>query len=369
MSHTPVLVERCRDLVGLALSQTKELACNKRQSQECDVSLGEPPVYVDATLGMGGHAEAILEAYEDIHLVGIDRDPHALEQAKQRLEPFHHRCSFFHTTADALPAVLSSLRNPPVVAVLFDLGISSLQIDSPERGFSYSHDVPLDMRMNPEDPLTAADILNTYSEAEIARILKDFGEERFARKIARVVVQDRVRTPWETSGQLVAMLQRVIPDSSRRAHNGTHSRRRGGKVDGRKPSSSHPAKRTFQALRIAVNGELDSIARAVPAALDALCVGGICIVESYQSLEDALVKRIFTEVSSVQAPPDLPVVPMHLEPWGELVSRRAECASEQEISANPRSASVRLRALCKTRSPESTLSSSPSFPRSSEAML
>jgi len=209
--------------------------------------------------------------------------------------------------------------------VLFDLGVSSMQLDERERGFSYAADAPLDMRMDPTSGPTAADVLNTYSVAELTRVLREYGEERFASRIARAVVAEREREPFDTSARLVRLVYDAVPAATRR-------------------TGGHPAKRTFQALRIEVNGELDALRAALPAAVDALAVGGRIVVLSYHSLEDRMVKRVLADGSRSTAPPDLPVeLPEHA-PRLRLLTRGAEQASESEIADNPRSTSVRLRA-------------------------
>lgn len=318
--HVPVLLERCVFLLGDGVEAARRA--------------GRTPVVVDATLGMGGHAEAALDRYPDIHLVGLDRDREALALAGDRLAGHTARIDLVHAVYDELPEVLDDLGLGRADAELFDLGVSSLQLDEPERGFSYARDTALDMRMNggqDGDGLTAAEVLNTYSEAELTRILRDYGEERHARRIAAVIVADRRDRPWETSGQLAGMLQRVLPESK---HGG------------------HPAKRTFQALRIEVNRELDVLERAIPAGLGALTLGGVQVVMAYHSLEDRIVKRAHAQGTQVQAPPGLPVVPEHMQPWLEPLLPGAEKAPVEEIEQNPRAASVRLRAVRKTREKE-----------------
>lgn len=315
--HTPVLLERCVELLGHGVAAAE--------------AEGTPPVIVDATLGAGGHSEGILEAFPQVQLIGIDRDPTALEIAGKRLAGYGERFQAFHATDDEMASVIARAGHTGVSGVLFDLGVSSMHLDEDARGFSYARSAPLDMRMDPGDELTAAQVLNTYPEAELARILRDYGEERYARKIARVIVTDRDETPWETSDQLVAMLQRVIPQPA-----GQRNR-------------SHPAKRTFQALRIEVNAELDILRSALNQALEAVHVGGVVVVESYQSLEDTIVKRAFRAGLESQAPADLPVIPPDLQPWLSALTRGAEKAPAEEIEINPRAASVRLRAVQKTR--------------------
>ncbi|MBE9374268.1 16S rRNA (cytosine(1402)-N(4))-methyltransferase RsmH [Saccharopolyspora sp. HNM0983] len=304
--HVPVLRERTLELLAPALS-------------------GGPAVVVDATLGMGGHAEALLTAHPQLTLVGLDRDPEALRLAGRRLEPFGDRVRLVHAVYDDVDAALAAVGASAVDGFLFDLGVSSLQLDEVERGFSYAHDAPLDMRMDPGARRTAAEVLNTYSAGELTRVLKTYGEEKFAAKIAAAIVREREREPFTGSARLVQLLYDAVPAASRR-------------------TGGHPAKRTFQALRIEVNAELDVLARAVPAALDALAVGGRIAVLSYHSLEDRLVKRELAERAKSRTPVDLPVeLPGH-GPRFRLLTRGAEPAEEQEKAANPRAASVRLRA-------------------------
>jgi 16S rRNA (cytosine1402-N4)-methyltransferase len=284
-----------------------------------------PAVVVDATLGLGGHADALLSAHPELTLVGLDRDPSALAASTDRLARHGDRVHLVHAVYDQLPAVLADLGLSFVDGVLFDLGVSSMQLDLPERGFAYAVDAPLDMRMDPTAGLTAADVLNTYPAGELARILREYGEERFAGRIARAVVTERAREPFATSGRLVRLLYDAVPAATRR-------------------TGGHPAKRTFQALRIEVNGELDALRRALPAALAALRVGGRIVVESYQSLEDRLVKQALAEQARSTTPVGLPVeLPGH-GPRFRLLTRGAEQADERETELNPRAASVRLRA-------------------------
>ena len=281
---------------------------------------------VDATLGLGGHTEAVLTGCPLARVIGIDRDPAALELAGERLRPFGDRFTGVHAVYDELPTVLADLGLDRVDAVLFDLGVSSMQLDLRERGFAYREDAPLDMRMDGTTGRTAADVLNTYPAVELARILREYGEERFAHRIAAAVVREREREPFTTSARLVELLYREIP---------APARRKGG----------HPAKRTFQALRMEVNDELAVLRRAIPAAIDAISVGGRVVVESYHSLEDRLVKRAFADAVRSHVPEDLPFVPEGSEPALRLVTRGAEKADAHEIRQNPRAASVRLRAI------------------------
>ena len=287
-------------------------------------------VLLDCTLGLGGHTEAVLARCEPVRVVGIDRDPRALELSRERLAPYGDRFTGVHAVYDEIPDVLDDLGLREVAGVLFDLGVSSMQLDLPERGFAYAVDAPLDMRMDSSSGPTAADVLNTYEAPELARVLKEYGEERLARRIADAVVRERAKEPFTTSGRLVALLYEVIPAPARR-------------------TGGHPAKRTFQALRMEVNDELRVLERAIPAAIDAIGVGGRVVVESYHSLEDRMVKRAFTAATRSDVPEDLPFVPEGHEPALRLVTRGAEQADATEIAANPRAASVRLRAIERVR--------------------
>ena len=304
--HVPVLLPRVAELLDPALRD-------------------RPAVLVDATLGLGGHAAALLAAHPRLTLVGLDRDPQALALAGRRLVAFADRTHLVHAVYDRIADVLGELGLPRVDGVLFDLGVSSLQLDATERGFSYSRDADLDMRMDPDRGQTAADVLNTYPVPELARVLREYGEERFASRIATAIARRRAQRPLRRSAELVELLYEAVPAASRR-------------------TGGHPAKRTFQALRIEVNGELEALAAAVPAAIDALAVGGRVVVLAYQSLEDRIVKRELAERARSRTPEGLPVeLPGH-GPELRLLTRGAETASDDEIADNPRAASVRLRA-------------------------
>jgi 16S rRNA (cytosine1402-N4)-methyltransferase len=309
--HVPVLLDRVVALLAPALERPGA-------------------VLVDATLGLGGHSEAVLAACPEARLVGVDRDPDALALAGERLAPYADRTTLVHAVYDQIPEVLSDLGLAHVDGVLFDLGVSSMQLDVRERGFAYAQDAPLDMRMDGTEGLTAADVLNTYAAADLARILRDYGEEKFAKRIADRIVTEREREPFSTSGRLVALLYDAIPAPARR-------------------TGGHPAKRTFQALRIEVNDELNVLRRAIPAAIEAIGVGGRVVVESYHSLEDRLVKQAFAAATRSDVPEDLPFVPAGHEPALRLVTRGAEKAVEPELTDNPRAASVRLRAIERVR--------------------
>ncbi|CDO89262.1 S-adenosyl-methyltransferase MraW [Mycobacterium triplex] len=313
--HVPVLLARSVELLTPALTR-----------QHAD---GSGAVLVDATLGAGGHAQRFLTELPGLRLIGLDRDPSALDIAGDRLAPFADRITLVHTRYDGIDAALAECgyaAQESIDGVLFDLGVSSMQLDRAERGFAYAQDAPLDMRMDPSSPLTAADIVNTYDEAELADILHRYGEERFARRIATHIVRRRARTPLRSTAELVELLYQAIPAAARR-------------------TGGHPAKRTFQALRIAVNDELDTLRRAIPAALDALTVGGRIVVMAYQSLEDRIVKREFADAVASGTPVDLPFELPGRGPRFRSLTRGAERADADEIERNPRSTAVRLRAL------------------------
>ena len=287
-------------------------------------------VVVDATLGLGGHSAALLERFDELRLVGLDRDPRALAVAAERLAPFGERATLVHAVYDELATVLARLGIARVQGVLFDLGVSSMQLDEVARGFAYAQDAPLDMRMDQTRGTTAAEVVNTYPAARLAKVLKEYGDERFARRIAAAVVRERAVEPFTGTARLAELVRSSIPAATRR-------------------TGGHPAKRTFQALRIEVNGELDALAAALPAAVDALAVAGRIVVMSYQSLEDRMVKRVLVAGATSTAPPDLPVVPDEYQPVLRLLTRGAETAGEDEVAANPRAASVRLRAAERLR--------------------
>jgi 16S rRNA (cytosine1402-N4)-methyltransferase len=315
--HVPVLLNRVLELLEPAVRDA------------------EDPVLVDATVGLGGHAEALLGAHPALRVVAMDRDSQALRLAGRRLGRFGQRVRLVHAVYDRLPDVLAELGLHSVRGVLLDLGVSSLQLDAPARGFAYARPAPLDMRMDADAGPTAADVLNTYSAEELTRVLRDYGEERFAGRIATEVVRRRAVAPLRTSEELVALLYAAIPAPARR-------------------TGGHPAKRTFQALRIEVNGELGALRAVLPAAMKAIDVGGRLVVLAYHSLEDRLVKRALTDAARSRTPPGLPVeLPGHGPCW-RLLTRGAEHADPAEVAANPRAASVRLRAAERIAQGEST---------------
>jgi 16S rRNA (cytosine1402-N4)-methyltransferase len=309
-THIPVMLERTIELLAPALDRPGA-------------------VMVDATLGLGGHAEAFLDRFPELVYVGLDRDRSALDISRQRLAPYADRIHLVHAVYDRIAEVLDELGISGVSGVLFDLGVSSMQLDQAERGFSYLQDAPLDMRMDDTAPLTAERVLAEYDEAELRRIFFQYGDEKLAPRYARRIIERRASAPLRTSGELVALIDAATPAAQRRA--------------------GHSAKRVFQALRIEVNQELASLERALPAALDALRVGGRIVVLAYQSLEDRIVKRELAARSTSTAPRGLPVeLPEHA-PAFRLLVRGAELADDEERARNSRSAPVRLRAAERLR--------------------
>ena len=310
-THEPVLLDRVLALLGPALDSRSA-------------------VVVDATVGLGGHAEALLAAHPQLTLVGLDRDPDALARSRDRLAPYAERLHLVHAVYDRMPEVLAELGYDGADGALFDLGVSSLQLDVAERGFAYAQDAPLDMRMDQATGRTAADVVNAYPVAELARVLREYGEERFALRIAQAIDRERRVAPLRSTAQLAELVRQAIPAATRR-HGG------------------HPAMRTFQALRIEVNEELAAVRAAVPAALAALRVGGRIVVLSYHSLEDRIVKQAFAALATDRTPAGLPVPLPDRGPQLRLLTRGAEQASDAEIAGNPRAASVRLRAAERIR--------------------
>ena len=311
--HTPVMLERCVELLAPALAR-------------------RDAVLVDATLGMGGHTEAFLDRFSGVHVIGLDRDTEALRIAADRLARFGDRVRFVHTVYDGIADAIGVWTDEGADAILFDLGVSSLQLDEAGRGFAYARDAPLDMRMDQSRGTTAAEILASYGEGDLRRIFERYGEEKLAGRYARAIIDARGREPLERSGQLVQILTDATPAAAQRA--------------------GHPAKRVFQALRIEVNAELSALANALPAALRSLRVGGRIVVLSYQSLEDRIVKRALAAASASTAPAGLPVeLPEHA-PRFRLLVKGAEQATDDERARNRRSASVRLRAAERIRPDE-----------------
>jgi len=310
--HVPVLADRVTALLAPALA-------------------GPGAVLVDATLGRAGHARALLDACPGLMLVGIDADLAAIESARELLAPYAGRVTLVHARYDEIPAIVAALPAPvQLMGLLFDLGVSSPQLDDPARGFAYAQDAPLDMRMDRTQDRTAADVVNGYPAAELARVLRDYGEERFARRIADAVVRERSRAPITSTLRLSAIVKDAIPAATRR-------------------TGGNPAKRTFQALRIEVNDELATLRRALPAALGVLAVGGRVVVLAYHSLEDRIVKRELVRLSADPAPPGLPVTAQAATAQFRLLTRGAERPDSDEVAGNPRAASARLRAAERIR--------------------
>lgn len=317
--HVPVMRERVTQLLAPAVE-----------------ALGDEAVLIDGTLGAGGHTEYFLSTFPGVRVIGVDRDPIALEAATNRLAPFADRFvpvnARFDEVGEAIAATpqanqaFRAVIQHGLAGALFDLGVSSMQLDQVERGFAYRVDAPLDMRMDPTGGITAADILNTYSHGDIARVLKTYGDERFAGKIASAVVKQRETQPFSSSQQLVELLYRVIPAASRR-------------------TGGHPAKRTFQALRVEVNQELASIERAIPMVTGLLAPRGRAVFMAYQSQEDKIVKRAFRALTASKTPPGLPMELPEFAPKFRLITRGSEKASAAEIEENPRAASVRVRCI------------------------
>jgi 16S rRNA (cytosine1402-N4)-methyltransferase len=308
LEHVSVLLNRCVELLSPAIERAEE------------------PVVVDATVGLGGHSEALLKKYENLVVIGMDRDLEAISKAKERLAIFGSRFHATHAVYDQILECIESCGFKKVNGVLFDLGISSMQVDQQERGFSYSNDAPLDMRMDRSQGQTAAEIVNYATRDELIRILRNFGEEKFAPRVVDAIIRQRSISPLNSTMQLAEIVKNSIPAATRR-------------------TGGNPAKRTFQALRIAVNDELGSLSRAIPKSMEALVVGGRLVVMSFQSLEDRIVKGFFSAATESRTPRDLPYELPEFAPKFALIVKQSETASESEISENPRSQSVRLRAI------------------------
>jgi 16S rRNA (cytosine1402-N4)-methyltransferase len=285
--------------------------------------------FVDCTVGLGGHSEAILKASDKTRVLGIDRDPAALEYTRQRLASFGDRFQAVHANFNEVASLLSEADESGPAGILADLGVSSLQFDSAERGFSFRFDAPLDMRMNPTTGETAADLLATLPEVELARIIFEFGEERHSRRIARRIVEQREEgQPITTTKELADLVLRAI--------------------GGGKWKQIHPATRTFQALRIAVNKELDELAQFVETSIDLLELDGRFVVISFHSLEDRIIKREVRRLSGqCQCPPRLPVCNCGARKVVEILTRRPITPGQAELDENPRARSAKLRAARK----------------------
>lgn len=286
-------------------------------------------IYLDGTLGGAGHARLILEAATGSRLIGLDRDPAALVKAQQVLADFGNRVSFHHRTFDQAADVLQGLGIDKIDGMLLDLGVSSHQLDTPDRGFSFRFDAPLDMRMNPQDGETAADIVNLWDADDLTRIFFEYGEERHARRICRAIIKHRQRQPIRRTTELAELVRDVVPG-------------------GKRPARIHPATRVFQALRIQVNRELEQVETGVSRAIDLLKVGGRLVVISFHSLEDRIVKNLFrAEAVRCVCPPRLPVCQCQQQPRLKVLTRKGVRATEQELAQNTRSRSAVLRAACR----------------------
>ncbi len=308
LAHIPVALDQCVDLLSPAL-------VNKSK-----------PYLIDATLGLAGHAKVMLERFPNLHLIGIDRDQSAIKLAQANLAQYADRITIVNTTFDQIDLALSTASVTKVDGILFDLGVSSMQLDQAERGFSYSQSAPLDMRMDQNSSLTAAVVLNTYSHGALAKIIQNYGEEKFASKIAENIIKARTAGELNTTKDLAEIVKDSIPAPARR-------------------SGGNPAKRTFQAIRIEVNQELAILERAIPAALTALAIGGRLVVMSYQSLEDRIVKNFFTQATKSMTPIALPVELPNSAASYRLVFNGSAVADAKEQESNPRSQSMRLRAI------------------------
>ncbi|MEI7539930.1 MAG: 16S rRNA (cytosine(1402)-N(4))-methyltransferase RsmH [Actinomycetes bacterium] len=308
IAHVSVMRDRCIELLTPSIESSSN------------------PVVVDATLGFGGHTQALLEKFPKLTVIGIDRDSDAIAAATQRLAPFADRIRISHATFDEIADVVASHGFTKIDGALFDLGVSSMQLDQSERGFSYSHDAPLDMRMDRTQSLTAAEIVNTYEPGQLVRILRTYGEEKFATRVVERIVKARAIAPLNSTSELATLIKDAIPAATRR-------------------TGGNPAKRTFQALRIETNDELGAITRALPAALGLLNIGARLVVMSFQSLEDRIVKELFVASTTSGTPRGLPFELPEFAAKFSLVFRGSETPNEQELNNNPRSASVRLRAI------------------------
>ena len=305
--HISVALDRCIELLTPAIENSAS------------------PVFVDATLGLGGHSFELLSKFPNLTLIGIDRDQDAISKASARLSQFGNRVHIVHSVFNRFDEVVKSFGFEQIDAALFDLGVSSMQLDVAERGFSYSQDAPLDMRMDQSEGITAAEIVNSWSHSELTKIFRVYGEERFASRIADFIVRERESAPITSTSQLADLIKRAIPAAARR-------------------TGGNPAKRTFQALRIAVNNELEVIESAIPQALNLLKIGGRLVVLSFQSLEDRIVKEAFTQVTQSTSPRDLPIeLPGHQAKF-KLIAK-GERATEEEIASNSRAQSVIIRAV------------------------
>ena len=294
-----------------------------------DIMAPQPgEVFVDCTLGGGGHSGGFLERISpDGRLIGIDQDTNALAAAQQNLSAYDGRVTYVHSNYSHLDEILSTYAPDGVDGILFDIGVSSHQLDEKDRGFSYMQDAPLDMRMDQSRSMTARDVVNTYSEEELHRILKEYGEERWAKRIAKFIVEFRAKKPVETTGELVDIIKRAIPKGARE-------------------EGSHPAKRTFQAIRIEVNDELGVLERTIEVAVKHLRKGGRVGIISFHSLEDRIVKEKFRYLASdCICPPEMPFCQCDKVSEVKILTRKPVTATDEELEMNSRSKSAKFRAV------------------------
>lgn len=304
-THDPVMRDRITELLAPSVTAAPD------------------PVVIDATVGLGGHSEHLLATFPDLVVVGIDRDPAALASATRRLAGFGDRFVGFRSVFDDIEGALGAAGASAAAGIVFDLGVSSLQLDSDERGFAYSRTTHLDMRMDPAGQVTAEDVVNDYSAKELARVFQQYGEERFAHRIAARIVTRRETARITTTTELAQICDAAVPMAARR--------------------KGHPAKRVFQALRIEVNDELTALRAGLAHGIGSLRPLGRVAVLSYHSLEDRIVKQAFADGANTTAPPDMPVIPPDAQPYLRLITRGAEKPDDDEVAGNPRAASARLR--------------------------
>ncbi len=296
---------------------------------ECidNLNIRSDGIYVDGTMGGGGHSLEIAKRLTTGRLICIDQDPNAHEAAGKRLAEYKDRITFVRDNFGNIKSILDSLEIEKIDGMLLDIGVSSHQLDEAERGFSYQQDAPLDMRMNPDRPFSAYDVVNGYDEDELDRVIFTYGEERWARRIAQFIVKEREAKPIETTGELVDIIKKAVPKGARK--------------DG-----PHPAKRTFQAIRIEVNGELEVLQRAIDDVAARLAVGGRLCIITFHSLEDRIVKEAFRKQENpCICPPQFPVCVCGKKPLGRVITRKPILPSKEELEENPRSRSAKLRVL------------------------
>lgn len=312
LRHIPVALDRCIELLSPAIERA--------------ISTRGTATVIDATLGLGGHTRALLEKFADLKVIGFDRDLSAIAIAREYVAPYQDRLTIIHAVYDQIESALEDLSIDFIDGALFDLGVSSMQLDEADRGFAYSQEAPLDMRMDQSQGLTAEDVLYTYDRNSLIRILRAYGDEKFAPRIVDNILAARDAHTLKTTKQLAELVKESIPAPARR-------------------TGGNPAKRTFQALRIEVNHELEVLERAIPAAMKALTVHGRIVVMSYQSLEDKIVKSFFTEACTSTTPRNLPVELPNSAAKFAYVITGSEAATDSEIESNPRAQSMRLRAI------------------------